>query len=74
MKNKVFIIILFISFFLLSILIYFNYFENKIYFKNISKSEQLEVFEPYNFKKAEICYGNKIKCNSIKYKKSSSPF
>lgn len=68
MKNKVFIIVLFISFFLLSILIYFNYFENKIYFKNISKSEQLEVFEPYNFKKAEICYGNKIKCNSIKYK------
>lgn len=69
MKNKGLLIILFFSALLLSTLLYINYFGNMIYFNNFEESEKIEVFSKYKDKKINVCYGNKIRCKSISYKK-----
>lgn len=68
MKNKEVILIIFLSFLLTFELIYINYFNNKIYFKNISDYEQIEVFDEYKKENVVACFGNKYKCKSINYK------
>ncbi len=69
MKNKGLLLILFFSVLLLIILIYTNYFNNEIYFKNVNSYDKVEVFSNYkNNDNVIACYGNKIKCNKIEYK------
>lgn len=69
MKNKGLLTILFFSILLLVVLIYINYFNNTIYFKNLKPYDKVEVFS--NYKKDDkviACYGNNLKCSKIKYK------
>lgn len=69
MKNKGLLLILFFSILLLITLIYINYFNNEIYFKNFNSYDKVEVFSSYkNNDNIIACYGNKIKCNKIEYK------
>lgn len=68
MKNKGLLLILFLSCFLLSVLLYINYFGNKIYFYNADAYEKIEVFSEYKHSKVDACFGNKIKCTPITYK------
>lgn len=68
MKDKKVLLIIFLSVLLLSMLLYINYFNNKIYFKNISNYEEIEVFSNYKDNKVVACFGNKYKCKIINYK------
>lgn len=69
MKNMVFKVILFFSILLIVFLVYINYFGNRIYFIDFKDDEEVEVFSKYNDNKIKVCYGNKIKCKRISYKK-----
>ena len=61
--------VLFFSILLLVILIYSNYFNNKIYFKDLKTYDKVEVFTDYKKDdKVVACYGNTLKCKKIKYK------
>ncbi len=69
MKNKGLLMVLFFSILLLVILIYSNYFNNKIYFKDLKTYDKVEVFTDYKKDdKVVACYGNTLKCKKIKYK------
>lgn len=69
MKSKGLLTILFFSILLLGCLIYINYFDNKIYFKNIKPYDKVEVFSNYKEDgKVVACYGNNLKCRKIRYK------
>ena len=68
MKNKGLIVVLSLSFILITFLIYINYFNNELYINNLSSYEKLEVFSKYKNEKASACYGNKYKCKPIEYK------
>lgn len=68
MRDKGFLIVLFLSIIILAMLTYINYFNNKIYFKDVNLYEKIEVFKKYNDKKITVCYGNKFRCNLIDYK------
>lgn len=68
MKNKSFILVSFLSGLLIALLVFFTYFNNQIYFKNIKKKTQIEVFNKYNEDKIIACYGNKLRCKKIDYK------
>lgn len=69
MKNKRgVIIIILLSFSLIFSLFYINYFTKSLFIKDFNEKEKIEVFSKYNVNKEKACYGNKIKCTSIKYK------
>ncbi len=69
MKNKGLLTILFFSILLLVVLIYINYFNNTIYFKNLKSYDKVEVFSDYGKDdKVVACYGNNLRCSKIKYK------
>lgn len=68
MKNKAFILVSFLSGLLIALLVFFTYFNNQIYFQNIKKQTEIEVFNKYNEDKITVCYGNKLRCKKINYK------
>lgn len=72
MKNKVFVIILLLSFSLLFSSLYVSYFSRNIYVKNFEDYDEIEVFKKYKNKKIDVCYGTKNNCKSILYKVKGS--
>ncbi len=69
MRNKQLLIILFFSILLLGILVYVNYFDRQIYFKNFKSYDKVEIFSDYKEdNKVIACYGNNLNCSRIKYK------
>ena len=68
MKNKELILVLSLSAFLLTFLLYINYFNNELHINDLSSYEKLEVFSKYKNEKVSACYGNKFKCMPIEYK------
>ncbi len=70
MKNKNLLFIIFISIFLILILTYFTYYKKNIIIKNFTDHEKVEVFNDYKEKGLDVCYGNRLSCKKIKYKRS----
>lgn len=68
MKSRAFILISFLSGLLIALLVFFTYFNNQIYFKNIKNETVIEVFSKYKEDKINACYGNKLRCKKINYK------
>lgn len=67
MKSRAFILISFLSGLLIALLVFFTYFNNQIYFKNIKNETEIEVFSKYKEDKIVACYGNKLRCKKINY-------
>lgn len=66
-KKKVILSVIIALLVLVLMFLSYTLFSSKLYFKNLSKKSDLEVFTKYKEENVEACYGNKFTCHKVKY-------
>ena len=64
--NKRIIGIIIVTLIFISTLVYMNFFTNDFRISNFKSIDEVEVLNEYKDSRTKACYGNKVKCNSVK--------
>lgn len=70
--KKLSVLVVILSFLFIGSLLYEKYFINDFIIKGYTKKDYVEVDNKYTVPNINICYGNKFKCDKVKYKKQGS--